>query len=109
MKKVLLALSAAVMLTGCMSTNTGTNYNDACLQNLQPGVTTKDQVVGCMGKPNHISLSGTGIGHELLVWSYFGTFATPFGGQGRSKSVGMVFDKDGKFIRIVSQSQSNTN
>ena len=107
MKKVLLALSTAVMLSGCASTESGTNYNEACLQNLQPGVTTKTQVISCMGEPNRISVNPV-TNETSLAWVYVGVRATLFVGRGTTKSVGMLFDKDGKFVRIISQSRSNT-
>lgn len=82
----------------------GTDFNEGAIAQLVPGKTTEGEAVEVLGgKPNHRTISANG--NYLLVW----VFAQARPGKVQSRSLGIVFDKGGKMIRVSSQSNTETN
>jgi hypothetical protein len=93
--KVLFA-TAVLLLAACASS--GTKFNAADIDAMQPGVTTEQEAIAKIGKPTATSYGANG--SKMLVWNWFET--SPL--KGSSGAVSVLFDKDGKFVRILSKS-----
>lgn len=97
MRPFFFAASIALLSAGCVSI--GTNYDQAALNSLQPGMTT-DQVVQRLGQPNSVATLPDG--RTQLLWVH--SRGSMFGANARS--VALVFGPDGKLIRTVNQTQT---
>lgn len=89
---VVLALTGPVV--GCSA---GTDFSQATVDQLRPGVTTYDQAVAQMGKPYSVQTDRTG--RRLAIWSYAST--------GSTRGVSIVFDAKGVMERIASRTDSS--
>lgn len=95
MKKVFLAASVALTFIGCASI--GQDFDMADVDRLQPGVSTLEQAKEKFGKPQ--SVGNYGDDRTTVTW---------IRAQGRySKAVAILFDRDGKMIRVVSRNETN--
>lgn len=95
------ALAAALALSGCASI--GTNYNPAVLAQLTPGM-TEAEVISRMGPPNsRTELYG---GSTQLMWLH--SSATAFG-TGGARSASVLIDRDGKFVSVISTTETKLN
>ncbi len=94
-------LALALMCSGCVSV--GTNFNPAAVDQLQPGM-TKAEVISRLGQPNGQSTMADG--REVLVWLFSEGNAL---GQGRSRTVTIIFDQNGRMTNQVTRSQAQVN
>lgn len=74
--KTMLACAFLVLIAGCVSM--GTEMSAEKLSMIQPGVTTKDQMLQMFGAPMSLRL-GTN-GKLVMDWSYSHVTAIPFAG-----------------------------
>lgn len=94
-------LTAAAALPGCLissqshETQSGTYVSEATFNQIQPGVTTRQWVLGTLGEP---SLKTTlESGEELWKWSYCktkqssGSLLFVFGGSSTSSTLGAAY------------------
>lgn len=89
--KRMFPIAAAVLLAGCVSM--GTNYDQAAVDRLQPGM-TKVQVIQMLGEPNQVvTIDGGG---QKLIWVH--STGSMFGANARS--VGLPFGPDGKLTEV---------
>lgn len=94
----ILALGAACTLGGC--TSVGTNFSQASVDALQPGISTRADAERALGRPN--SVTNLPDGTVLLQWVHAQTVLI----SSQSKHVALIFDADGKFVEIFSQTQT---
>lgn len=95
------AVSAALLLSGCASI--GTDYNSAILAQLKPGM-TEAEVIARMGPPNgRTELYG---GYTQLMWLH--SSANVFG-SGGAKSAAVLIDRNGKFVSVISTTETKLN
>ncbi len=95
------AISAALLLSGCASI--GTTYNSAVLAQLMPGM-TEAEVIASMGPPNgRTELYG---GFTQLMWLH--STANVFGSCG-AKSAAVLIDRNGKFVSVISTTETKLN
>lgn len=94
-------IAAALMLAGCMST--GTNYNPAVVSTLRAG-TPMAAVIGQLGSPNARSTMADG--QTVLVWTHATGNAL---GQSRARSVSLLFDASGRYVRTLASSEVATH
>lgn len=95
MKKIALAVFVAVTLAACASQ--GTKFNMADVDQFEPGVTTYDDAVAKLGKPRGINLAADG--SKSVLWIY----AAAALGHTESRGTRILFDKDGKMVRVASK------
>lgn len=91
-------LLASLSCTGCVSM--GTNYNPTLVSQLQSGM-TKEQVVAMLGTPNTVLRLGDG--SQNLVW----THSTGSIAGATARSLTLLFDANGKYVRVLSEVQTN--
>lgn len=89
------------LIAGCASV--GQDFDMGEVDRLQPGVTTIEQAKEKLGKPGLIT--NTQNGEVGLAWSRSQVVM----GSSKWKSVAILFDKDGKMIRVVSRQESASN
>lgn len=94
-------LAGAALIVGCASV--GQDFDMAEVDRLQPGVTTLEQAKEKLGKPQ--SITNTADGRVGVVWIR----SQAVMGSVSSKGVGILFDKDGKMIRVVNRNETKTN
>lgn len=94
------ALLALCPLSGCMTV--GDKFDMAVVQRFQPGVTTRADAERQLGAP--MSITNMADGSVLLQWMY--TQAVYVSAE--SKHVALLFGVDGKFVRVVQQTQTHT-
>jgi hypothetical protein len=94
-------IASVALIAGCASV--GPDFDMGEVDRLQPGVTTIEQAKEKLGKPG--SITNTANGEVGLFWSRSQVVM----GAGKWKSVAILFDKDGKMIRVVSRNESATN
>lgn len=81
MKKLILAVVAGVLLSGCVYT--GINFDESKLANVHKGETTKQEVISYFGNPSTTTVDSDG--NELLMWTY---------------SIGSAFGADAKVLTV---------
>lgn len=94
-----IAISAALVCSGCVSM--GANYDPAIVSSIQPG-TSQAEVIAKLGKPTSITTLADGT--RQLMWVHSTGNAL---GQGSARSAMLLFDQDGKFVRVMSTNQTN--
>lgn len=94
-----LTLWVPIILTACASV--GTNFDPVRADSLTPGMTL-DQVQKQLGKRNSEVIRPDG--QRLETWIYSRGTAW---GTGSSRSLSLLFDADGKFVRVVSRNQAD--
>ena len=89
---------ASLLLLSClMACGAGTNFSQAEVDKLQPGITTYDQAVTHLGKPYAIKTDVKG--RKVATWSY----ASPAG----ARAVAIVFDSNGVMERVAGRTDSS--
>ncbi|MNR17277.1 hypothetical protein D3C85_1339280 [compost metagenome] len=96
---IALALGAALASAGCVSM--GTNFSQSAVDALQPGISTRADAERALGRPN--SVSNLQDGTVLLQWVH--TQAVLMSAE--SKHVALLFDANGKFLRVFHQTQTS--
>lgn len=95
------ALAGIALIAGCASV--GQDFDMTEVDRLQPGVTTLEQVKQRLGKPRRIDNTADGL--VGVTW----TRAQAVMGSISTKGVTILFDKDGKMVRVVTRQESSTN
>ncbi len=93
MKQHLLAIAIAITVAGCAAT--GTKFDIAQADTFQPGVTTLSEAQSSLGKPMSVSTAADGT--QVLRWQFVSV--TPV--QNTGARLDIVFDKDGKMVRVA--------
>lgn len=96
-KRIAVLSLASLALTACMTV--GNKFDPSAVDSMRPGVTTIQDAETALGKP--ASSSAAVNGGTLLQWIY--TQGTMVGGS--SAHVAVLFDKDGKMVRVTHRSQ----
>lgn len=92
---------AAAALSGCATA--GTNYNPDAVASLTPGM-PQAAVVDVLGKPNATAHQGDG--SSVLVWTHSKATAL---GSAKARSVSLLFDAQGNYVRMISSAQTQVN
>ena len=95
-----LIVAIAIFVAGC-TTTAGTKFDMAIIDSFQPQVTTKDDAVAKLGKP--ASLTNQPDGGTTLVWGWKEVGVS----GGTAARVAILFNQDGKMVRIVGKSETN--
>lgn len=94
-------LAVTAVIAGCASV--GQDFDMVEVDRLQPGVTTLEQAKEKLGKPQ--SITNAADGRIGVVW----VRSQAVMGSASSKGVAILFDKDGKMIRVVNRNETKTN
>jgi hypothetical protein len=94
-----LILILAVLLAGCVTSGNKIDLNEALA--FRTG-TPLAAVVEKIGKPNS-TVTGPH-GGKLLLWSY--VHANGMTGKSEAQSVALLFDAGGRFVRVVSTTET---
>jgi hypothetical protein len=97
----LLRGTVLVLLSGCASS--GTNYDPAKADALTPGVSTQAEATKALGKPNNETFLADST--TMLTWLH--STGTAWG-TGKSRYLSILFDREGRMVRIVQRGQTNT-
>jgi hypothetical protein len=84
---------AASLMVGCRTL--GNKFDPALVDRLTPGVSSSIDATQLLGKPT--SETNNADGSQLLQWAY--VQSSPIGAK--SARVAVLFDKDGKMIRVA--------
>lgn len=93
MRKALVSF-AVILLTACATS--GTKFEMSAVNTMQPGVTTYQEAVAKLGKPHGVSIAADGAKNVVWAWAQAGGFTGV-----QSRAVRILFDKDGKMIRVA--------
>ncbi len=96
-KRIAVLSLASLALTACMTV--GHKFDPEALDSMRPGVTTIQDAETALGKP--VSSSAAMNGGTLLQWMY--SQGSVIGAS--SAHVAVLFDKDGKMVRVMQRSQ----
>jgi outer membrane protein assembly factor BamE (lipoprotein component of BamABCDE complex) len=96
-KRIAVLSLASLTLSACMTI--GHKFDPEALDSMRPGVTTIQDAETALGKP--ASSSAAVNGGTLLQWIY--TQGSVVGGS--SAHVAVLFDKDGRMVRVTHRSQ----
>lgn len=97
MKRKALGLVVTLTLTACITV--GKKFDVDAVDKLQPETSTTAQAVDLLGPVT--SETSYPNGTKLLQWQY--SQGTPVGGRGGH--VAVLFDKDGRMIRLVQKTK----
>lgn len=100
-RNLLIIVLGAALVGGCASM--GTNYDATAVEAIEVG-TPMSAVIARLGPPN--SRTVMPYGSTLLLWMH--SSATAFG-SGQSRSAGLQFDAQGRFVRVIQTTQTNLN
>lgn len=93
--KKFLAIASLVMLASCATR--GTKFEMADVEAMQPGVTTYEQAVEKLGKPRAVKIAPDGAKSVTWIYAQAGLAGS------ESRGTRILFDKDGKMIRVASK------
>ena len=100
-----LAVATIVLMLGCGSqgacVSMGTNYDAAALDQITPG-TPMAEVIARLGQPNNRTTLPDG--QTQLLWLH--STGTAWG-SADARSAALLFDSQGKFVRIITTSQTS--
>lgn len=99
MRKTFAACALALSLTACMTMGNKFDIHDA--DQFVPGITTMQQAQEKLGTPTATNAMPNG--GTLQQWVY--SQASMFGGT--SSNLAILFDRDGRMVRIASKGQVN--
>ncbi|MGO4409449.1 MULTISPECIES: hypothetical protein [unclassified Brevundimonas] len=99
--KALIARAFGAAMAGAACVSSGTNFSFAAVDALQPGVSTRADAERTLGRPN--SISNMPDGTVLLQWIHTQAVLV----SAESKHVALLFDANGKFIRVQHQTQTS--
>lgn len=100
MNRIAIALGAlAITLGGCISM--GTNYDAAAVDQITPG-TPMSEVIARLGQPN--SRTTLPNGQTQLMWLH--STGTAWG-TADARSAALLFDAEGRFIRVITTNQTS--
>lgn len=100
MKRLVMAIACAA-LVACASS--GTNFNEDAVARLVPTQTTETEAVALLGAKPYSRTIVKADGGYVLTWIH--VRIGPI--NHRSRGLSVLFDKDGKMVRINHQSDSN--
>ena len=103
MKRLLgaLAVALALLTSGCYEQR-GKRFDAGDVGQLQPGVSTEREAIDKFGPPSAVfNYAG---GSKLLNWQY--VRGVPMGTTSEARAA-ILFDADGKMIRVVHVSQQS--
>ena len=115
MKKILAVIFASAVISGCASV--GAPINQKAADQIQEGVTTKDQVAILMGQPYQISRLPNGESAYMYIYSKVSAKASSFipivgalvgGSKVDSQNLIVTFNKDG-IVKAVTGSQTSAS
>lgn len=100
-----LAIAATVVVLGCAGlgacVSMGTNYDATALDQIKPGTPMADVIVQ-LGQPNNRTTLPDG--QTQLLWLH--STGTAWG-TADARSAALLFDAQGKFVRIITTSQTS--
>lgn len=101
MRAILLAIAlAAVPAASC--TTMGDPFTLADVASLQPGLSTRADAERLLGRP--MSITNLADGTTLLQWVHIQTVYV----SSDSTHVALLFDRNGRFLRVFQQTQTST-
>ena len=95
--KIFLSVFFVLIFSGCASY--GTKFEMQDVDAFRQGITTYEQAVQRLGKPNSQHFQADGA--RAVTWLYI----TATMGVRESRSVGVLFDREGKMVRILSKAE----
>jgi hypothetical protein len=94
MRPIIVAIILA-FLSACVYQQHGTRFDANAVNELQPGVSTKEDAIAKLGKPSSVTTKADGT--QLLQWQYvYGTAI----GTGGGAHAAIIFGPDGRMIRV---------
>jgi outer membrane murein-binding lipoprotein Lpp len=99
--RTLYAIVSVVAMAGCASA--GQDFSMAEVDAMKPGVTTLQDAVAKLGKPS----STNSVTNGVQIVSWIRVTSSPVGAT--SKSVAILFDREGRMLRVGSKSEMKTN
>ncbi len=96
MRKVFIAAATALALSACVYMQHGSRFDASAINQLVPGVSTKEDAITKLGQP--IAVSTNADGSQVLQWYYvFGTAI----GVGGGAHAAILFGSDDKMICVT--------
>ena len=108
MKRLVGALALALLTSRCAYQQSGHPFDSEAVAQLQPGVSTERDAIDKLGPPSvrlapYAAFNYAG-GSKLLHWVY--VHRVPIGTNSEARAA-ILFDADGKMIRVVHFSQQS--
>lgn len=103
MKRFTATIAAVALLAGTLSgcVSMGTDYDAAALDQITPGTPMSD-VIAQLGQPNNRTTLPDG--QTQLLWLH--STGTAWG-TADARSAALLFDAKGKFVRVITTSQTS--
>lgn len=98
MKSLRVLLLSISLIAGCATV--GNKFDVKQVDSFQPGVTTKEDAIAKLGKPRAVSTRADG--SQVVQWIYAQGTAL---GVGSGAHVAIIFDKEGKMVRVSHRSE----
>ena len=100
LRAAIVVLISGAALTGCAYTEFGEKFDMNAVPTLEVGKTTTAEAIAKIGTPASFSTERDGT--KLVQWGHF--YENGLGDQGGS-NLSILFDKDGKMIRVTHASK----
>ena len=98
MKRIFALLALLVLASGCANVSNGKDFDASAANEFVVGVTTIKEAIDVLGKPQRTDRNKEG--RTRLAWQYLAVKKTGFTHTSQHKMLGVVFDEQGKFLRI---------
>ena len=96
----LLCLVSGLLTGACASS--GTNFDQTRADQLQPGLSTREDAVKALGKPNNELFNTDST--VILTWMQTKSSA---GGAGKSRHQSIMFHKDGRMVKLLTKGSTD--
>jgi hypothetical protein len=98
MKSLRVLFIFIALIAGCATV--GNKFDVKQVDSFQPGLTTKEDAIAKLGKPRSVSTRADG--SQIVQWIYAQGTAL---GVGSGAHVAIIFDNEGKMIRVSHRSE----
>jgi hypothetical protein len=105
MKRIFAVLALLVLASGCANISNGKDFDASAANEFVVGVTTIKEAIDVLGKPQRTERNKEG--RTRLAWQYLNVKGSAFKTTSQHKILGVVFDEQGKFLRISEEYETS--
>lgn len=106
MRKLIIPFVILLALSGCMTMESGTNFDSAAANSFQAGLSTRADVEARLGSPQSVTTGADG--SSIIVYSHIESRANSLSGKSAAtaRSVAYRFDASGVLQQVTAQNNT---
>lgn len=105
MKRIFAVLALLVLASGCANVSKGKDFDASAVNSFVVGSTTIKEATDVLGNPQQTVRNKEG--RTKMIWQFTNVKASAFNHNSQQKMLGVVFDQQGKFLRVSDEYGTN--